>query len=593
MTRYPNVVWFLIDSIRNYPTDQDLRGKLPVMDRFAQSSVEFKNCVTTAPSTIMSISAMMTGLPAYFLARNYDDFRFDSLFYSSLANVLKRNGYASYAFLRGPETRDKFRHLLDPVPRRFWAPHLRHRFKWTNEDLNLVLERVLHAGIPRPAFLFFHYNPKAASKRGVLADPGVSDRVETAWGMLKEAGFTSANTIYIMCSDHGFPDPSTGLTTEWEIKHRLSHDLVLTDDNILIPLSIQYPGCTPDQIGSLVSSLDIFPTLLDLARISGSTEIKRSIDGTSLVPLMEAGNEATYPRRFFRCDSRLMLQTGRSTVIRSRDFKYIRYHDEYRVPVAGKESPKSEVLIDLRQDPIETTNLLLSESVTTDNLQALEACRAEFTRTEARAVEFQIDYLLARNQDIFLAKSSTDNARPAPKTLLVFEPNTAAYAEIGLGAIARAYPQAYADVLTGHNNLSDRFAGMARKIFVYSEQENGQITAPGLEQKGDSLLYDLVILFVQNPSLPIVSDLLNITKTVKARNNFILDCNFSVYRPRRYWFYRFRALIQQLLYALEEPTILLSQAKVGTQFLVRHVMRRLVLWEHWDEVEPHGGQNDR
>ena len=593
MSQPPNIVWFLIDSIRTYPTDQDLRGKLPVMDRFAIHAVEFTTCATTAPSTFMSVTAMMTGLPAYFLARNYDDFRFDSRFYASLANVLKRHGYSSYAFLRGDEAREKFRHLLDPVPRRFWAPHLRHAFKWTNEDLNLVLERVLHAGVPRPAFLFFHYNPQTGSKRGTLVDPAVSDKVETAWGMLRQAGFTPDNTIFIMCSDHGFPDPATGLTTEWEIKHRLTHDLILTDDNIMIPLSIQYPRCKPKQIATLVSSLDIFPTLLDLARIPGRAEINGSIAGTSLVPLMQTGDEATYPRRFFRCDSRLMFQTGRSTAIRSRDFKYIRHHDEYRVPVAGKASPKSEVLIDLRQDPLETTNLLLAQSMPTHGMEALGACRAEFTRSEARAVEFQIDYFLARNQHTFLTKGSKDNPRPAPRMLLMFEPNTAAYVEIGLGAVAQAYPHVCADVLTSHNNLPDRPADVAKKIFIYAQQANGQITAPGLKHRGTSPPYDLAILFVQDPSSQIVADLLKIAKTVGARHKFILDCNFNVYRPRRYWSYRFRALIQRLLYVLQEPTFLLSQAKVGGRFLVRHVVRRLALWERWEEVNHQGGQHDK
>ena len=88
MKNFPNVVWILVDSIRTYPTDQDLRGKLPVMDQFGKESIEFANCVTTAPSTIMSITAMMTGLPAYFLARNYDDFRFDNRLYTSLTSAL-------------------------------------------------------------------------------------------------------------------------------------------------------------------------------------------------------------------------------------------------------------------------------------------------------------------------------------------------------------------------------------------------------------------------------------------------------------------------------------------------------------------------
>ena len=138
---YPNIVWLLTDSIRNYPgEDGDIRAKLPFMQRFGRDAVEFTTCVTTAPSTIMSVTAMMTGLPAYFLARNYENFRFDSGYGHSLAGVLKGHGYSSWAFLRGMETREKFSTFLDPVPRRYWPKDLRHGTKWRNADLDRLLE---------------------------------------------------------------------------------------------------------------------------------------------------------------------------------------------------------------------------------------------------------------------------------------------------------------------------------------------------------------------------------------------------------------------------------------------------------------------
>ena len=139
-----NIVWLLVDSIRNYPgEDGDIRGKLPFMERFGRESVEFTTCVTTAPSTIMSITAMMTGLPAYFLARNYDDFRFDGGYRHCLSAILKEHGYSSWAFLRGMETREKFKNLLHPVPRTYWPKGLRHGAKWRNADLDRLLDRVL------------------------------------------------------------------------------------------------------------------------------------------------------------------------------------------------------------------------------------------------------------------------------------------------------------------------------------------------------------------------------------------------------------------------------------------------------------------
>ena len=59
-----NVVWTIVDSVRKYHSDDD-RSRLDIMDEFAREAVEFKNVVTSAPSTVMSISAMMTSLPSY------------------------------------------------------------------------------------------------------------------------------------------------------------------------------------------------------------------------------------------------------------------------------------------------------------------------------------------------------------------------------------------------------------------------------------------------------------------------------------------------------------------------------------------------
>jgi hypothetical protein len=444
------------------------------------------------------------------------------------------------------------------------------------------LERMLHAGIPRPAFLFFHYNPQTGSERGTLKDPAVSDRVELAWRNLVRAGFSAQNTIYIMCSDHGFPDPSTGMITEWEIATRLSHDLVLTDDNILIPLYIQYPGCTPQRITTPVSSLDIFPTLLDLLGIPDTEHIKNAIDGKSLVPLIETGDEDAYGRRFFRCDSRLMLQVGRSTAIRGRDYKYIRFHDEYRTSIDQETSQTSEVLVDLVQDPREKRNLLLSQPLPLRVSKALDEYRCEYERSETRAVEFQIDYFLAQHREGIFATRTREKEGRAPKILLMFEPDTAAYVEIGLSAVARAHPLAEIDLLARNHNQSERIVPMANNTFSHVQNEDSKIIAPGFNETNGKSDYDLLMLFVQDPSSPIAANLLKVAKGIKSRRRIVLDCNFNAYRPRRYWYFRLSAFIQRLPYILEEPAYLLCQMRAVIRLVNRHVLNRFGLWYRWE-----------
>ena len=63
MAKQYNIVWAIVDSVRHYHTPGDDRTRLDFMDEFAKDSVEFKHVITSAPSTVMSISAMMTSMP--------------------------------------------------------------------------------------------------------------------------------------------------------------------------------------------------------------------------------------------------------------------------------------------------------------------------------------------------------------------------------------------------------------------------------------------------------------------------------------------------------------------------------------------------
>nr|HRI48260.1 hypothetical protein [Ignavibacteriaceae bacterium] len=82
-----NILWLFIDGVRRYHTNDD-RSKLKFMDKFAEESIEMKNVMTSAPSTFMSLSAMISGMPAYYINRNFGDFIFDKKLIPSLTNIL-------------------------------------------------------------------------------------------------------------------------------------------------------------------------------------------------------------------------------------------------------------------------------------------------------------------------------------------------------------------------------------------------------------------------------------------------------------------------------------------------------------------------
>ena len=87
-----NIVWIFVDSVRRYHSPDD-RSRLAIMDKFASQSIEFTEVVTSAPSTVMSISAMMTGIHSFVLGTNYNDFRFNRNAFPTLSSILEEKGW--------------------------------------------------------------------------------------------------------------------------------------------------------------------------------------------------------------------------------------------------------------------------------------------------------------------------------------------------------------------------------------------------------------------------------------------------------------------------------------------------------------------
>ena len=74
--------------MRNYPcpNDPEKMGKPAIVDKIALDGIEFLQATTSATSTIMSVTSMMTAIPAYYLSRNFDDIRVDKSNFESFAS---------------------------------------------------------------------------------------------------------------------------------------------------------------------------------------------------------------------------------------------------------------------------------------------------------------------------------------------------------------------------------------------------------------------------------------------------------------------------------------------------------------------------
>ena len=389
-TKKPNVVMFVVDSARYYSTGgMDDRDKLSMMDDFEKESVYFPVTVTTAPSSVMSLSSMITSLPAYYIARNYDDFRYDDEQFVSLAHILKEQGYNVHCALNAKELRFLFSENLNHVGRKHWPKGTEStQMNWSNATMNKILESFLEKeNTDDPFFMLVWYN--------IRHDPNTSTLIEEGIDLLKKHNVYD-DSVFILTADHGYMDPRRGYTPEKLLEMGLSHDLLLTDDNIRIPFYLRYPGFTPKKVESPVSTLDFMPTILSLLDIEYDKGQK--LHGMNLVDLIDGkeGEAEIFDKRKIRCDARFFAQKDRSTALRDVEYKYIVRPDT-----------NVEELYYLPDDDWEDNNIINDEK----HADVLKEFRQEYEESESEIIEFQYNYLLKKLSRSFKLNGSAEKSK--------------------------------------------------------------------------------------------------------------------------------------------------------------------------------------
>ena len=256
-----NCIIILIDGARHYTTNVDDRGLPEVFQKFKETSYNFKNAFTSAPSTLMSLTGMFTGVPAYAHSLHYNSVDLDDLQTEFLTHILIKKGVKIFGSLYYPLGRYYYRNLWPPIPRSFLEKSNKGRV-WGNEYTARIFERALDSEFFKKGrnFIYLHFNVRAGEER-YDNKIEVSIPLRRVLTRLKTSGMDEESVI-IMCSDHGYPSPMSAH------KLGLAHDLILDEDNIRIPLSIRFPGHLERvDFTHNVQNIDIFPTVLDIFHI--------------------------------------------------------------------------------------------------------------------------------------------------------------------------------------------------------------------------------------------------------------------------------------------------------------------------------------
>jgi len=320
----PDVVLITVDTLRpDRLSAYGYRGhETPHLDRLAAEGALFENAWADTPWTTPSMASVMTGVyPTRhgFRSTNTDRLDPEKL---TLAEILGSAGYATAAVI-GSFPLDAIFQLdqgFDVYDDAFTTPiwvhpdvesgHLESEFRDVPEDQAMfAMAKAMNdsrrtdqevtdaaAGWLRdapdgPFFLWVHYFgphskpdwrvPERDRLRRQLAryapDVRIVDReVGRLLGVLAETG-AAEDSLVIFHADHGESLGENGY---------VGHGQLLNDASMHVPLILRWPGriAAGRRIGALARNVDIFPTVLEAARIP----VPGPVSGRSLLPLASA-----------------------------------------------------------------------------------------------------------------------------------------------------------------------------------------------------------------------------------------------------------------------------------------------------------------
>ena len=408
-----NVLLLTIDTLRadhlssyGYP-----RQTSPAIDGLAARGVLFDNAFTYWPKTRGSFAAMFTSLYA---AQNGLTVRDRDLpdYNQTLAEVLKDAGYSTAAAVDNGNL-DRALGFAQGFDRyqQVWltggAEAEKTEAEKTEELTSFAVDFFASYEETKPFFLWIHFvNPHTpydppedflnafrddeVVPRGPELEPvvgyhgGVNRRLfvpgETRWGdyvdrydaeiafadrhvgrvldALEESSQHNS-TLVVFTSDHG---ESLG-----EHDYFFNHGHDLFDPSLRVPLILSFPGILPqgEIVQAAVSTLDIFPSVLDLAQVT----FPPGLQGRSLLTLVRRSQD--------RLHDRLFLQNDRHQVgISNGRLKLILYPET-------PETKSRYELFDTWRDPDELINRYV------DSEDAVAPLQAELGSFQIRTVAWQ------------------------------------------------------------------------------------------------------------------------------------------------------------------------------------------------------------
>jgi arylsulfatase A-like enzyme len=297
-TSHPSIVLVSIDTMR--PDHTTLygyrRSTTPNLERFAQKAARFDRAYSVAPQTVRSFAAAFTGRPPAALCWGRD-VQFPPLRDPNemLAEMLRTENYATAAF-----TNTSYFGLTAGFFQGFERVEQGGGFKddasFTAEHARVWIEQA--ARETRPFFAWLHLvdphepytdrtSPQDFGHEAIDRYDEEIAHADNVFGRVLptlDAVAASRPLIVVVFSDHGEGFGEHGV---------YFHSFDAHEEALRVVFAVRGPGVIPGARQSLVSLMDLYPTLL--AYINRTPTLRAQ--SRSLVPLLQSAPDAAVPWR--------------------------------------------------------------------------------------------------------------------------------------------------------------------------------------------------------------------------------------------------------------------------------------------------------
>jgi len=286
----PDIFLVTVDALR-----ADALAWMPRTSRWAARCLRFDQARTASNFTSLGISALLTGTEARYLRSNYriailppskGSEEFPQSQPPTLATILRRAGYFDSAVVPFQPPLLFFFHGFEDVR----VPPSHRVTTPASEVLPQARAALARRPSERPFLLWTHLLDTHAPYLGGTQFADYRRAAAALDGPLADfLELLPSGALVVLTADHGEAFGEHGSFT---------HENTLFDEELRVPLVLCAPEAAglgpPRRISALVSTLDVTPTLIDLAH-AGQFE---ALGGKSLVPFLR--NAAPAPHAFVR-----------------------------------------------------------------------------------------------------------------------------------------------------------------------------------------------------------------------------------------------------------------------------------------------------